>query len=272
MINSKVYENNYTLGIGGLIFAATLNDIVENWYETLADVSNSIVLTNYNIIDGLSKKWLGVYFSYYNAHSSKIKYPTLNNFPYTGGMIIEDFIIGYNNDTNKFITNSFELSKENVVPFNTAFIGTNIYTKFIDSGRQPIVIKSLTYFNGLLSSYNKFYLGKYSNQVSYAYLTFGIEPIGRTRIYNDIYNKFLTYTLFDSIIVEYYYYNGQKWILDTETINKNDPSNYNIYVNAYKTVFCNHQFIFPSFLVPYYNSYLINGIMDGKSNDIGIPI
>ena len=133
---------------------------------------------------------------------------------------------------------------------------SKLYKKYIDSGRNPIVIKSITYLNGFISEFSKVYIGKYSNQVSYSRIMYGIAPIGN-KLSNPKYVSSFEF-FYPNMTIEFYYYNGKEWILTSDIVGGNLPENYNTYKDPLGYEYYQHQLEFPFILIPYLNPYMDN--------------
>jgi len=196
---------------------------------------------------------LGVVCSYFNRATCTKFSPSLQSLPYTGGLIVQDFILGFNFVTNTYITDAVDLSQQNSIQINTPLLKSTIYKTFVNNGKNPLVFKSLSYFNGILSQYTTFHFGKYSNQVSYSKMTYGFTPIGNEPVsgYVSSFKQF-----YPTVIIEYYWYDGAKWRLSTETVGGNDSDNYNIYTDTLGNKYLQHQFEFPFILIPYTKPFI----------------
>lgn len=255
MINGYIPDlEQFTIGINGFIFNVIINNIIKKWAIYSDKYSDDIIKLNYFIKNGLTKIWLGVISSYYNTLTSQNYSPSLINFPYTGGLIIHDFIIGFNYNSKTFVTDPKVLAEQNTFQINTPLLNTNIYKKFINNGKNPIVITSITYMNGIRSEFSKYFIGQYSNQISYSRIMYGILPIGNKKA-DSSYVSDLDY-LYQNLIIEYYYYNNREWIFETEIIGGNNEKDYNIYTDSYGSKFHQHKFEFPFTLISYQQSYM----------------
>ena len=270
MVNSHLINfDQYTLGLSGFILTEIISNIIAIWFSYSVIYANNSVKLDYFIKNGLKKRWLGIYASNYHPLLSIEKNRALSNFPYTGGLLIEQFIIGFNFRLKKFIIDPVELSQQTVIPINTPLLNSKLYNQYIESGRTPIVIKSLTYFDGLRSLYNKNYIGKFSNQVSYSRVMYGLAPVGNFPTDPKYTNPLAYY--YPEIIIEYYYYNGHSWILDTDIIGGTDSTFYNQYKDPLGNLYYQHVFEFPTNIIPYievYDSGIGNNLMDGTDSGI----
>jgi len=255
MMNGYIDDlQQYSVGINGAIFNSIINNITRKWDAYSVYFADDIIRLNYYIKNGLTKRWLGIICSYYHRSLSNKISRSLNNFPYTGGLVIHDFIIGFNYAKRAFINNPIELSEQNTIQINTPLLKTKIYKKFIDCGRNPIVLKSITYLNGIRSEFSKSYIGKYSNQVSYSRIMYGLAPMGNKRIDRQYISNYEYY--YPNMLIEFYYYNGREWVLGTDTVGGNTTDNYNTYQDPLGYKYYQHQVEFPFILIPYLDPYM----------------
>jgi Trypsin-like peptidase domain len=270
MMNGTIDNyNQYSLAINGFFFNEIIDNIIRKWLTYSIVFADDIVKLNYYIKNGLTKRWLGVIASYYNYSLSGKKHPSLQNFPYTGGMVVSDFILGFNYNKRYYVTDPVKLSGQENFKIDTPLLKTKMYKRFIESGKNPIVIKSITFLDGIRSSFTKSYIGKYSNQVSYSRIMYGLTPMG---------NKFIegfsspTENYYPNLIIEYYYYNGQRWISETINVGGNTPDNYNIYADPLGYKYYQHQFEFPFTLIPYLKPYLKYNTTGAALGSTGISL
>ena len=144
------------------------------------------------------------------------QYHNLNNLNYIGGIYVNNIILGYNTSTNTPIYSINNINYQNVKFINNLFIGTKFYNYVLSNGA---VIKSL---NGIL-------MGKFFGQRPYSDFIYGVgpfKPIGTKPIPSRFTEKYvnLTVNVYNPIIVEYFYYNGNNWELTVETIGINDEN------------------------------------------------
>jgi hypothetical protein len=254
MINASCgYNNNSTLGIKCFLLRLIISNIIGYTAVYKQLFSTDIIKYNFAIRDAFPKKWLGIKASYYHVSLSPSQFPTLLNFPYNGGIIIHDIIIGFNTLTSEFIYDVLELSKQNVIQLNTPLIGSKLYNKFISSSKNPIIIKSINMFNNINGIYNKFDMGKYGDQTPYNLITYQMSQIGTALNDSKYTNK--AKRIYATIDIEYYYYNGLQWILDTDTIGGNTDDWYYQTSDSMGNLFYQHKFDFPAILIPYISYY-----------------
>jgi S1-C subfamily serine protease len=253
MLNSSISNDRYTQAISSKIGINIISNIILIYNNFITLYRNDIVSLNYIQRFGLPTKWLGTYGVYYNSAKSIFKSPELKSMLYTGGYVIEDFIVGFNTIKNKFITNPYELGKRNNIRLNTPLLNSKIYRQFVESSNRPIVIKSITFFENLYSCFNKFNLGKYGNQVGLNTLSYGLNPIS-TSLNPDTSYFFPFYFKYQNVKFEYYYYDGTKYVLDTETIISDDTF-YNTNIDGLGNKFYQSRWEFPYNLLSYLNEY-----------------
>ena len=250
MLTSKSGENNqYCVAINNNLFKSAVFNGIVNWFYLVSkfginDIEN---LRYYSQDASFPKKWLGVIFEYYNPVSTT--YPEFKSLPYVGGVFIESFILGFNKNTKKFVTNYDDLSEQNVIKIDTPLLKSNMYSRFFLSKNVPIVLKSVKMYDQINGQYKKVLLGKYADQEGMDCITYGILQNGTIMNIPGFTN--LVYYKYSKLTFEYYYYTGKEWLLETETIGGNDPSWYNTYEDDFGHKFYQHKFDYPAFLLPY---------------------
>jgi len=253
----------YTVGIRSF----TLGNIIENtilrWFLYSKLYANNISILNNLLYDAYPKKWLGTKNFYYHPTESYRKFPELSNFNYNGGIIIQDFIIGFNFEDRYFIYDAIDLKKYTSVRLDTPLLKSRMYNRYIYSSRRPIILKSITFFESINSMYKKYDLGKFKNQYSYDIITYGLGQLATYQNNNKYSNPILReYPILE---FEYFYYNGLEWILETEKIGGNTKEWYNTYTNSSGDIFYQHKFEYPNILLTYtpiYSYYLLDDTTD----------
>jgi len=80
-----------------------------------------------------------------------------------------------------------------------------------------------------------------------------------------------TKRIYGSIEIEYYYFNGLEWKLETETIGDNTPDWYIDTTDSMGHKFRQHRFDFPRILIPYivayHSQYLNDAPLKGTNNN-----
>ena len=269
MVNSSSgYKNQFTLAVSGFMLHLIVGNIIGNTTVLKPLFTNDIIRYNFLIKDAFPKRWLGISASYYHLTLSAKKNPVFINFPFNSGIIIHDFIIGFNTLTNKFIYDVLELSKQNVIRLNTPLIGSTMYNKFIGSSKTPLVIKSILMLDNTYGNYSKFDVGNYGNQIPYNLITYRMAQVG-TKLNDSKYTN-RTKRLYESIEIEYYYFNGLQWVLAVETIGANTDNWYIDTTDNLGNIFHQHRFDFPTILIPYidvyHNQFIKDAPIYNKSN------
>ena len=255
MINAKLgEESQFTMGLSSHLFRKLISNGIANWFSLVAKYSlNDYENISYYIQEIYPKKWLGINCFYYNPAYAPSINSAFTNFTLNGGIIVTNFILGFNVISKKYIYENTELSKQGVIKLDTPLLKSRMYNKFIFNNRVPIIIKSMKLFDLVNGVYKTFNLGKYTGQTSMDILTYGFMQT--STVYNDpkYTNRFLRE--YSNIIFEFYYYNGQNWVLDTEEIGGNDSSWYNEYRDSFGHIFLQHKFDYPNILIPYLKSF-----------------
>lgn len=253
MITDSINKNKInfqTKVINNKFLFLTIQKIISNRELFIANpiVKNNPILLDYYSRVSIPKAWLGTIMSYYNSLLSPVKYSSLINLPYTGGILIEKFIFGINLSTNKIITDAEQLGSFDIIKLDTPLLNSKIYNRYIDSSKTPIVIKSITFFQGLQSEFKTYYFGKYGDQESFYNFTYGMLPI-YNKYANDNFFKAIGY--YNTIKITYYYYNGNIWVEETEEIGGNDNSWFTSIVDSLGNNIVQHKFQFPFSLLSY---------------------
>ena len=230
--------HNYNNIIGSPIFVNddNLNDscCISMIVETIPNVISCQPYILYNVIDYIisefketskistfyPKAWLGIKSHYFNMTRD-----TYDNMPYIGGLVIDDFAVGYNNTTNEVIY-SLDPPKQSCTTSDKIIkIDGILLNSKIHSHKLPIIIKSITMSN------KKFYFGKYNKQESYTFFTYGLFP-----------------KMNQKINIEYLYLSETGWIEDTEYIGGDAKDSF---VNTTSTGIYQHKLEYPAFLWNY---------------------
>ena len=270
-----IKDGVYTVGLSSFILENLLTNIIARWdFYSIVYKDDPVKLQVFTK-NSITKKWMGTVTSYYNPQYSPTQNRNLGNFPYTGGLIIHDFILGFNNITSMYIFDSDSLTREGTTLINGPLLNSKMYNKFIDSGKTPIVLKSMGFLNGLTGQYARYNYGKYGNQDAYWQFTYGLSPLGYINTPPDSQNSFVAQ--FGKIFFEYYYYDGQEWILDSEELGGNDSKWYTTYTDALGNKYYQSKWEFPQILLTYTQSYihkLDNSTLDGNGlfNPLGSKI
>ena len=262
MINSQMPDNHqYSVSINGYFLHNIIEVMASNYYYYSAIYANDIVRYNNSIKYGFATMWLGIDGDYWSP-TSKMDYKQLNNLNYTGGVLIKNFLLGFNSSTNEKIYNAEDLNKKEIFVLNGPLLNSTMYKRFLSSAGVPIVLVSASYFDSFYSNYILRTFGKFSNQVPYSYMIYGCQSVG-TYINPPEYTNSIKFQ-YPHIIFTYYYYDGSNWILDTEIIGGNDDSWFTVYTDNYGNKFYQHKFEFPAILLDY-SEYLMSQV-DGPGD------
>ena len=250
-------ETEYSTAISGYILQIIVTTSIRKWNLYSSIYVKSPKTTYFFTRNAFYKRWLGVYYTYFHPLLSTQQFPTLNSLPWVGGLVINEFILGFNYNTEQFITNYEELALQSVFEINTPLLNSKMYSRFLNGSQQPIVLKSATYFDSIRSEYSKFYLGKFSNQVSYGRFMYGVGVVGTQPAPLQYQSTTPVVYQFGDITLEYYYFDGIQWIQDTEIISGNNPSNYNVYTDKVTGLnsYYQHKLEVPITLTSYEKSY-----------------
>ena len=250
-------KSQYSMGLHPFYLSAIAFNAIEKWYAFHRTFANySIKTLNFFIKDIFQKKWLGTKCKYYSENAKSI-HPALNNFNLTSGLIVTDFIIGYDKTTCKFITNTLDLDKYNVVSLDTPLLNTKMYERFILNKRVPIIIESILGFENVDSDFDYFTLGIKNKQYGYNVITYDLSQIESVK--NDSKYINVVKRSFPVLSITYHHYNGNTWVKDTETVGGNTPDWYNEYTNDNGQLIHQHKLEFPHTLIPYTTSYISCG-------------
>lgn len=264
LIGSLIEGNGTLIAIDNYILLNVIRTIIHKWslllylqvQNTIPDI-NTINRIDDFIKNGYPKAWLGI-SNQYNHPILAGKYKELANLNYIGGLLITNFIIGFNYRDEKFVYTSRDLIDRNVFQIQGPLINTKMYNNFIKNGNVPIVIKSLTFYDGIQTEMVKLYIGKFGNQQSYSRFVYAQNYI--TLLNSDITKKYYNlYNLeFGPVIIEYYYYDGKEWLLTTEQIGSNHNDWYVDYSDNIGNIYHQHKFEYPMILLPYFKNYSIS--------------
>ena len=253
---TKDSQGNYMLGLNNKLLYLIIKSILSKWNHVLSNYDNIEQISN-NQIDpyirnGFPKAWLGIDAMYYH-YDARFIYPEMSNFPYVGGLIVKNIVLGYNTITNSLVFEGSKLSAKECVRLYSPLEDTLIHNRIINSG-IPIVIKYITFYNLITDEVSRHYLGKFGNQKNYSEYVYGQQFYESISI--DGYTNIYKY-LFNPIQINYYYYNGLIWLNETITVGSDND---NFYVN-YKNEVCSYlqnKFEYPEILYKYQKIYDIN--------------
>ena len=266
LIGSLKEAESTLIAIDNYILLNVIYSIIQRWKLLSVQIQTLTTITdanNINRIDdfiknGYPKSWLGI-SNQYNHPILASTYKELSNLKYIGGLLITNFIIGFNYRDEKFVYSSRELINKNVVKIDGPLINTTMYKRFITNGNIPIVIKSIIYYDGISDEMVKLFVGKFGTQQPYSKFVYAQQyitmvPSNNTgKKYYNIFNF-----EFAPIIINYYYYDGMRWKEDSESIGGDSEEWYVDYTDNVGNIYHQHKFEYPLILLPYFKEYSIS--------------
>ena len=245
---------NYAVAINNFTLKTVISSLLENYDVIKLNFKDEYLKFSILTQKGLTKKWLGIFGYYNDPINIRSKNSSLINLKYNGGLVITKFILGFDYVEKKFIYETDSLVKASVIPIDGPLLNSRMYSRFIESNKNPIVIKSMTFYDAIRCQYFKFNIGKYSNQDGFFRFNYGFLPLGN---FNIILNNFISKLGFTygKVLFEYYYYNANVWVLESEYIGGNDETWYNKYELNTLSKFIQHKYEYPIFLLPYTSSF-----------------
>ena len=211
----------------------------------------------------VKRRWLGCKTSYFSRDKSK---GSLESLPITGGLILHDFILGFDYIKKDFIYDSISLQEKNVIKLDGPLLNSKIYNRFIETGKNPIVLKSITFQQGLIGQFAKYEFGKFGNQDGYYNFTYGLLPLGNKKVPKSSNASNSYVPLLGKIYFEYYYFNGISWNLEKEVLNDESEDFYTVYTDNLGNRLYETKWSYPVILYNYDKSF-INIIHDNTSNE-----
>ena len=266
IINCKIGDDyQYSLGISSHLFFRIIISGISYWYSYVKKFGiNDNENLSFNIKEIFPKKWLGIKCCYYNPQTASRANSAFGSFSINGGIVIKNFIIGFNTITKNYIFNSEDLAEQGVIKLDTLLLKTKMYSNFILNNKVPIVLTSIKMYDRVNGVYNNFKLGKYAGQHSFDILTFGFMQTGTDA--NDPRYTNLIKRLYTGIQLQYSYYNGFEWVSAIEYVGGIDDQWYNEYSDSYGHSFYQHKIEFPRVLDPYISEFG-NDNAEWKLND-----
>jgi hypothetical protein len=262
MVNAVTGDNNqFSIGISGPL----LNNAIQNALTNYADNIRNKPDLDQRLIqllsqDLLTKKWLGAVFTYFNPAVALEYNSAFRTFIYNRGIIIHKFILGFDTVNQVFIYNSEGLASNGVIRLNTPLLGTQMYQKYLNSNKTPIIIKSMTFFDKVSRVYDEFNFGKYfqvqttdfnltNQQVAFDRFTYGLAEEAQVPVSSEYVNKYKN--RYSPIPITYYWFNGKSWVLESEVFGGNDDSWYEEYIDNSGYKFLQHRLDYPATLLQY---------------------
>ena len=254
MMIGTIKEGKYVIGLTSFILDNLVTNIIARWSIFKDVFPDDPIKLQFYTKNSITKRWLGAVTSYYNPQLSSEYNSVLSSFPKTGGIVLHDFYLGFNYLTSTFVFDTDSLTKEGVTQIEGPLLKSKLYNKFIDSGKAPIVITSMSFQSGLIGQYSKYEFGKYSNQEGFQHFYYGCLPIG-AKYTPDGYSNGLV-GIYGKIYIDFYYFNGQEWVFDTDEIYGDDEDSFTTYKDSLGNKFYHNKFDFPSIFLSYTESYI----------------
>ena len=255
-ISNDQYLTKYVSAIKNTILLNVIYQIIKKWntlqFNTLQFNTLQTEIGNQNniIINGFQRSWLGIINEYNHPNLAK-KYCELSTLSYIGGLVVTNVILGFNLKTNKFVFSPNELFNFNVVELKSPLIFSKLYQRLIKNDNIPIVIKTIYFRDNLKSEYCRCNIGKFGSQELYTKFIYGNQPISLTQTIDPtIYNKFTPF--YSNIIIDYFYYDDNHWILDSETIGGNCDKWFIDYKDNIQNIYRQHLFEYPQILTTFH--------------------
>ena len=148
-----------------------------------------------------------------------------------------------------------------------------MYNRFIQTGKTPIVLKSITFQQGFIGQFAKYEFGKFGNQDGYYNFTFGLSGLGSRKVPKEANAANGITVILGKLYFEYYYFNGISWNLEKEEINDDSNDFYTVYTDNLGNRFYESKWSFPTILYNYDTSYInlikynLNTKIDNKNNE-----
>ena len=218
MVVGGVMNKKYVLSLTSFLFENLVTNIIARYAGFSQIYKDNPTLLSINTSRAVTRRWLGCTTSYYHPKISLNYNPALSSFPETGGLVLHDFILGFDIVREKFVFDTETLAKQNVVKLEGPLLTSKIYKRFIDSGKTPIVLKSAAFIQGWIGQFSKWNFGKFSNQDAYYNFTYGWSAIGSKPVPEGVADNGLV-AILGKIYFEFYYFNGKEWILDYDELN-----------------------------------------------------
>ena len=256
MMNSFLNDSpQNAIAIQGIMLLNIIFAIVSNYNFINVIYAKDVVKFNNAVKNGFPTVWLGANIEYWYP-TSQAKYKQLTNLNYTGGILITDFIIGFDYARKQKVLNPKDLNKHEIFQLFGPLLNTAMYTDFLQNSNVPIVISSISYFDSAYSTYLNRYFGKYSNQIAYSYYLYGNQTIA-SYVNGPQYKNPVRYE-FPIIQIVYYAYDGSVWNRKEISIGGNTADWYVEYTDINGNKFYQHKFEYPLILVDYIADMLDN--------------
>ena len=272
MILGMTNDKFYSISLTSFYLESLVSNIIARYSIVSVIYKNNPLLFELSTSRALTRRWLGCKSSYFNNESSKLV-PSLLSFPETGGLILHDFILGFNYNNKQYIYDTISLQERNVIKLDGPLLNSKMYNRFIQTGKTPIVLKSITFQQGFIGQFAKYEFGKFGNQDGYYNFTFGLSGLGSRKVPKEANAANGITVILGKLYFEYYYFNGISWNLEKEEINDDSNDFYTVYTDNLGNRFYESKWSFPTILYNYDTSYInlikynLNTKIDNKNNE-----
>ena len=263
MCIGSIKDNKFVTALTPFILDTLATNVIARWAVFKNAFPNDPVKLEYYTKNAITKRWLGAITSYYHPQISYLHNPSLASYPGNSGLVIHDFILGFDKNTNLFVFDSDTLVKQNIAQIHGPLLNSKMFKRFTETGKTPIIINSITFNQGIIGQFYKYEFGKFSNQQGFNNFHYGFLATGTKETPVGSSNSLVG--TFGKIFFEYYYYNGKEWILEKDSIYADDESNYCTYIDGLGNSYYQNKFDFPQILITYLSSYAYK-----LDNELGI--
>ena len=256
MILGGFLDKKYAVSLTSFMLENLITNIIARYAGFSVIYKDNPTMLAINTRKALVRRWLGATSCYYHPKKSIKIHPSLAYFPNASGLILSDFILGFDFVRERFVFDTDTLTRENVTVLEGPLLKSKMYKRFIDTGKTPIVLKSASFVQGWIGQFAKYEFGKFSNQDAFFNFTYGWSAIGSKPVPKGVADNGLV-AIMGRIYFEYYYFNGKEWILETEELNDDyDEDFYTVYKDALGNRFYESKWNFPPILLTYESSYI----------------
>lgn len=265
---NKNSNTNLFLGLNYILANTVIKAIANNpnvgWYLPVLENSGFNLSTDFietindsYLREGYIKSWLGIDAIYY-SYKSKYIWPELANFPYVGGLIVENIINGYDTISNQFVFNGAKNMDKATIRLFSPLENTPLHMHIVQTC-LPVIIEYIGFLDVIYGNVTKLYVGKYANQKSYSNYIYGHQPIiTDAKVENLLYGYVnVQKRYYNPIKIKYWYFDGIKWqnnIIDVGSLDDDFFVDYQNEVYKYRQ----NKFEWPAILYNYIKTFTIN--------------
>ena len=259
----------FTAALSAFLLDNLITNIIARYNAFSVIYKNNPTQLTINTKRALVKRWLGAVTSYYHpAHSSQ-HHPALATLPVTTGLILHDFILGFDFVKRQFVFDPDTLTTESVTKLDGPLLTSNMYNKFIDSGKVPIVLKSASFIQGWIGQYAKYEFGKFGNQDAFYNFTYGWSATGTKPVPPNVADNVIV-AIMGRINFEYYWFNGINWVLESEELNDDYSEEwFTVYKDSIGNKFYESKWSYPPILYSYDTIY-VDRLLNNDLNYLGL--